>query len=97
MSEALNLVSLRELATRLIPYPSDTELKDAFLGATSNTPGPDGINLKVSYGTSGTCSSQRPRHLAQHCIVLTASPGTLKQTTMVALSKPGCNPRRYRA
>ncbi|EGS18431.1 uncharacterized protein CTHT_0050280, partial [Thermochaetoides thermophila DSM 1495] len=84
-------IAARGATSRLADPPSDDELKNAFLGATSNTPGPDGVPLAFF---RHTWELVRPaaRAIAEGCIKWGAFPKAFKQATVVILSKPGRDP-----
>jgi hypothetical protein len=75
--------------------PSDEELRDAFLSASSNTPGPDGVPLSfLKY----IWNDVAPFAMAICSAVLTLGvfPSAFKRATVVTLSKPGRDPRSYK-
>ncbi|EGS19553.1 uncharacterized protein CTHT_0050270 [Thermochaetoides thermophila DSM 1495] len=74
---------------------ADEELKDAFFGALSNTPGPDGVPLAF---LRHAWELVRPaaRAITEGCMALGVFPQAFRQATVITLSKPGRDPRSYK-
>ena len=80
-----------DLRIKLKTPPSDVELTDSFLGATSNTPDPDGVPLAfVLHAWDKLLPTARC--LSEACLLLGYFPSAFKQATVVTLSKPGHDP-----
>ena len=84
-----------DLRSKLVAPPSDEELTDSFLGASSNTPGPDEAPLAF-VRHAWPMLLPVARCITEACIRLGALPSAFKQATVVTLSKPGRNPRFYK-
>ncbi|EGS23368.1 uncharacterized protein CTHT_0000560 [Thermochaetoides thermophila DSM 1495] len=79
---------ISEWAARLADPPSDDELKDAFLGATSNTPGPGGVPLAFLRHTwELVCPAARVN--AEGCVKRETFPKAFKQATVALSRSPG--------